>query len=66
MIAESASCRRTDGRPPARGGSRVVGGTVAGGVLVYRDGDHLTATFVETLIPMLDAQLSRVVADRLD
>jgi peptidoglycan/LPS O-acetylase OafA/YrhL len=37
---------------------------VIGNVLVYRQGSHLTATYVETLAPRLGAALERAMADR--
>lgn len=36
-----------------------------GGVLVYRDGSHITATYVKTMIPFLEEQLVAAAAGRL-
>lgn len=38
---------------------------VIGGVLVYRDGSHITATYVKTMIPFLEEQLVAAAAGRL-
>jgi hypothetical protein len=35
--------------------------TVVGGVVAYRDGDHLTKTFVLTLAPYIDADLGPIL-----
>jgi hypothetical protein len=35
---------------------------VIGGVIVYRDSNHLTATYVQSLAPRLNAALSEALA----
>jgi hypothetical protein len=37
--------------------------TVVGGVVAYRDGDHLTNTFVLSVVPKIDAQLEPILRD---